>query len=81
MNPFHCHKWSEVKPDNFQYCTICGKAKTAPNPCENGHKYTIFGDRHKIITVYKNTHELQTLKCERCGELTTYNLTQGEYTD
>ena len=75
---FHIHKFGKVEADNFQYCSVCGKASPAPDPCKNGHKYKEHNKAH-ITNVYNVTQEVINLQCERCGHFTQYNATTGQY--
>lgn len=72
----HCHKWTTVMKDGYQYCKICGKAKLMLNECK--HKWIA----RERIAVRANKgdiphNHIYILQCLHCGELrkqTTYQI-------
>lgn len=79
MGLFHQHKFGPVKGDNFQYCSQCGVAKVAPNPCQNGHLWTR-GQSSIVSSIYGRQQKVVNLICSRCGIHTQFNETTGVYT-
>lgn len=82
---FHfTHKYGPVDSDReFQYCLICNQARKIP-PVEKKqescqHKYEQL-EEHSITTGVSRARQVKILqKCFICGQLFTYNKTEGHY--
>lgn len=67
---FGCnHIYSEVKPDGYQYCKLCGKSYLAPIHEKCFHIW----DEEKVLTVSNRndyiTKYIYVLRCKKCGDM------------
>ena len=66
------HKFGDIQKDGYQYCQKCNKAISIP--CN--HKWEEQKEYSKTIVSNATLKDIGlslVLKCERCGDLKTFN--------
>ena len=69
------HKWGKVE-DNYQYCTVCGKARPVPPPACN-HVWEVVKEINLIDGMWGSrliTGKAFIQRCTICGEMKEYRV-------